>query len=427
MAATLSTDMDNTAKIVIYINECKEMGLKILPPDINESEREFNVMGNSIRFGLEAVKGVGSSAIEAIIESRNKGEFASFLDFCLKVDSRRVNKKVIEGLIKSGALDSLGKRAQLMSALSSVMDTALKAQREILSGQRSMFETHQTASRALPEIEEWGESERLLMEKGALGFYITGHPLNRYKKKLEQLSVTPTHEIQDLPDKEDINVGGIPVRLKKIQTKKKGNLMAYLTIEDLHGTVELIVFPDIYRESVNIISQDSPIIISGQIDKSDKGLKIIAKKIVSIEDGDKFAADSHPRRLAEAKKQNEETTKLRNREGGNFKISEPFNSQNPQSPDSKPPMGLTDKTLNSQLKTMTLTLNTNADLRELSNLKDILLKNKDDYPVPVYLKIISPRHWETLILTGQHVTPTEKMILEIENLLGKGTVALNSK
>ncbi|MEF9437408.1 MAG: hypothetical protein L0922_01150 [Candidatus Mariimomonas ferrooxydans] len=415
MAAALSTDMDNTVKIVTYINECREMGLKILPPDINESEREFNVIENSIRFGLEAVKGIGSSAIEAIIESRNQGKFTSFLDFCIRVDSRKVNKKVIENLIKSGALDSLGKRAQLMSAFSSVMDTALKAERERLSGQRSMFETHQTASQTLPEIEEWGESERLLMEKDALGFYITGHPLNRYKKKLEQLSVTPTHEIQDLPDKEDINVGGIPVKLKKIQTKRKGDLMAYLTIEDLHGTVELIVFPDIYRESVNVISQDSPIIISGQIDKSDKGVKIIAKKIVSIEDRKRFAEDSHPRRLAEVRKQKKEATKIGS------------NSLNPQSQDSKLPTGLIDKTLNSQLKVVTLTLNTNTDLRELSNLKDILLKNKGDYPVPVYLKIISPRHWETLILTGQHVTPTEKMILEIEGILGKGTAVLNSK
>ncbi len=422
MAAALSTDMDNTAKIVTYINECKEMGLKILPPDINESEREFNVIGNSIRFGLEAVKGVGSSAIEAIIESRNRGEFVSFLDFCIKVDSRRVNKKVIESLIKSGALDSLGKRAQLMSAFGSVMDTALKTQRERLSGQRSMFETLQTVSQTLPEIEEWGESERLLMEKDALGFYITGHPLNRYKKKLEQLSVTPTHEIQDLPDKEDINVGGIPVKLKKIQTKRKGDLMAYLTIEDLHGTVELIVFPDIYRESVNVISQDSPIIISGQIDKSDKGLKIIAKKIVSIDDGEKFVEDSHSRRPAEARKQ-----KTGSRKVENLEISRPLNSLNIQSPDSKLPTGLIDKTLNSQLKAVTLTLNTNTDLRELSNLKNILLKNKGDYPVPVYLKIISPRQWETLILTGQHVTPTEKMILEIEGLLGKGTAVLKSK
>jgi DNA polymerase-3 subunit alpha len=283
MAATLSADMDNTAKIVTFINECKEMGIEILPPDINESDQEFNIIGHSIRFGLEAVKGVGSAAIEAIIEIRKKNKFDSFFDFCSRADTRKVNKKVIESLIKAGAFDSLGKRAQLIQVLGSALDIALRSQKERTSGQRSMFETHQKTFPKLPDTEEWSESERLMMEKESLGFYITGHPLNKYKDKLRKFSVTPTHEIHDHPDKEDINVCGIPVKLRKIQTRRKGDLMAYLTIEDLYGTTELIVFPDIYKEFAHIISQDIPLIIQGQIDKSDKGLKVIAKKIASID------------------------------------------------------------------------------------------------------------------------------------------------
>ena len=392
MAATLSADMDNTAKVVTYINECKEMGLEILPPDINESKREFNVIGNSIRFGLEAIKGVGSSAIESIIETRNNEKFTSFFDFCLKADSRRVNKKVIENLIKAGALDSMGKRAQLMLALSSVMESALKAQKEKNSGQRSMFEAHQTTFQEMPDIEEWSESERLMMEKDALGFYITGHPLSKYKEKLKKLSVIPTNKVQEFSDKEDINVGGIPVKLKKIQTKRKGDLMAYLTIEDLYGTIELIVFPDIYRESENIISQDTPIIIYGQTDKSDKGLKIIAKKIMSIDNAEQ--AVEH-------------------------RIQSPVPSDKGRQGEKMPAIS------NLPHKTLTLTLYTNTDSNDLSSLKGILLKHGGKSPVPVYLKIISPKQWETLISTGTQATPSDEMISEVENILGKGTVILN--
>jgi DNA polymerase-3 subunit alpha len=388
MAAALSADMDNTAKIVTYITECKDMGIEILPPDINDSEKEFKVMSNSIRFGLEAVKGVGSSAIESIIEARNARKFTSFFDFCLRIDSRRVNKKVIESLIKAGALDSMGKRAQLMLALTSVMDAALKAQREKSSGQRSMFGSYQTTFQELPETDEWSESERLLMEKDALGFYITGHPLSRYKEKLERFSVTPTYELQDIKDKEEVTVGGIIRGLRKRQTKNKGDLMAYLTIEDLYGTVELIVFPDLYRESISALSQETPIIISGQIEKNDekeKGLKIIAKKITSIED--------------------EERAEMSSESG--VRSSDKFKMQN------------------SKLRALTLTLYTNTESGNLTKLKDILLKHSGDRSVLVYLKIISPEQWETLILTNQHVTPTTEMISEVEELLGEGNALLS--
>lgn len=382
MAAVLSSEVDNTAKVATYINVCKEMGIEILPPDINESEREFKVIGNSIRFGLEAVKGVGSSAIEAIIEARNNRKFSSFIDFCSRVDSKRVNKKVIEALIKAGAMDGMGKRAQMMFALSSVLDTVTKFQREYSSGQKSMFELPETPTAQLPDIEEWKESELLMMEKEVLGFYITGHPLNRYRKRLKELSVTPTPQLQELQDKESVTVGGILRSIKRIQTKKKGDLMAYLTIEDLYGTVELIVFPDLYRESLDIIAQEAPIIVTGQIDKGDKGLKVIAKKIASIDEGEQG-------------------------------MSSEFRVQSLEKA----------KTQDSQSRTLILTLYTGTNLENLIKLKDILLRYSGESPV--YLKIISPEGWETVILTGQHVIPSEEMISEVEGLLGKGVAILS--
>ncbi|MDH4027915.1 MAG: DNA polymerase III subunit alpha, partial [Nitrospirota bacterium] len=187
MAASLSADMDNTAKVVGFISECKDMGIEILPPDINESTREFKVAGNSIRFGLEAVKGVGGAAIDAIIEAGKDKRFDSFFDFCSRADTRRVNKKVIESLIKAGAMDSLGKRAQLWAAIPGIMEAALRCQKEKSIGQESMFEIHEPAPSQMPDVQEWDDLHRLKMEKEALGFYITGHPLNAYKEKFARL------------------------------------------------------------------------------------------------------------------------------------------------------------------------------------------------------------------------------------------------
>ncbi|MBI4697807.1 MAG: DNA polymerase III subunit alpha [Nitrospirae bacterium] len=409
MAASLSSDMDNTAKVVTFINECREMAIEILPPDINQSAREFQVIGHSIRFGLEAVKGVGSAAIETILELRRDKEFTTFFDFCARVDTRRVNKKVIESLIKAGALDSMGKRAQVMLALNAAMDAGAKAQKERDSGQKSMFESDSAVFETLPEAAEWDEGERLSMEKEALGFYITGHPLNRYKDQLEEFSVIPTHQLQDCSDREDVIIGGIVRASKQIQTKNKGELMAYITVEDLYGTAEIIVFPDLYREAVNILSQESPVIISGQIDKNDKGSKIIAKKIALIQDG---------KQILEHRAQNQ---------GSKFKARKSRFSDAPPSgrirPEANQETG--SKFRIQKFRSLTLTLDAGTDADHLLRLQDIITQYHDDNSVPVYLKIISPDQWETLIVTNKHVSPGQEIILEVENILGEGTAVLN--
>ncbi|MBI5049786.1 MAG: DNA polymerase III subunit alpha, partial [Nitrospirae bacterium] len=398
MAAALSSDMDNTEKVVSYINECKEMNIAILPPDINESERDFKITGNSIRFGLEAVKGVGSSAIEAILEARSGKRFTSFIDFCMSMDSKRVNKKVIESLIKAGAMDSMGKRAQMMFALNSILDTALRSQRIKVSGQGSMFELHQPSESMLPNMEEWKEQELLMMEKEAIGFYITGHPLSRYEEKLKEFSVIPTCELQDMQDKDEVNIGGMLRNIKRIQVKRTGDLMAYYTIEDMYGTVEVTVFSDLYRESASTIAQDTPLLIRGQINKTDKGLKVIARKIVPIED-----AIQNPEEFKNAKCGRKVPMGQRPFSGmRNAKLQAPTPNSHPK---------------------LTLTLYTDTDSENLARLKDILAKHIGD--CPVYLKIISPRQWETLILTEQYVTPSQETISEAEEILGKGTAVLS--
>ncbi|RJQ14652.1 MAG: DNA polymerase III subunit alpha [Nitrospiraceae bacterium] len=393
MAASLSADMDNTAKVVTYINECKEMGIGMLPPDINESTREFKVIDNSIRFGLEAVKGVGSSAIDAVLEVRASENFGSFFDFCSRVDSRRVNKKVIESLIKAGAMDSIGSRAQLMAGLSSMMESAMRFQEEKNSGQGSMFDMHQPAPHRLMEVEEWDESRRLMMEKEALGFYITGHPLNKYREKFAELSIVPTHEIQDLEERRDVNIGGLVRDLKQIQTRNK-DLMAYVTIEDLYGTAEVIVFPEVYKDSQNIIAQDAPVVIAGYTDKTDKGLKVIAKKIVSIDDVN----------LEKELKAGGDSPNGNNRWKKN------------RAPSSS---GLSA----SQYKKLVLTMHNTVNPETLPRLNEIFERYTGD--CPVYLKIVSPQNWESVLSTNRQVSPSRELISEAENILGEGTVVLN--
>jgi DNA polymerase-3 subunit alpha len=410
MAALLSADMDNTEKVVLYINECKEVGIEILPPDINESKQEFTAVGKSIRFGLEAVKGVGSSAIESIITTREQERFDSFFDFCSRVDSRKVNRKVIESLIKAGAFDTMGKRAQLLHAIDTALDIALKAQREKASGQRSMFESHHSRYPELPRVEELSESERLMMEKDALGFYITGHPLGKYGEHLKQLSVTPINKIEELPDRSDITICGIPIKLRKIQTKKTGDLMGYLTIEDLYGTTELIIFPDLYNKSAHLLTLDVPLIISGQIDKNDKGSKIITRDITSIEqlqdENGTLTKRGETLHYGAETKRNDRAVPSRS---DTDKISEKtFEQQVSSKPQRK----------------LTLTLTADSSTESLTSLKDVFSRYHGLDAVPVFLKVVFPKHWETEIETDQLVSPSEGMIADIEDIVGKGKVQL---
>ncbi|PHR26429.1 MAG: DNA polymerase III subunit alpha [Desulfotalea sp.] len=292
MTALLSCDMNNTDKVVLYINECREHHIEVLPPDINESVKDFSVIDDRIRFGLAAVKNVGENALDSIVEERiNSGKFTSISDFCNRVDSRKVNSRVIESLIKSGSFDSLGyHRAQYVAVLDQAMEQAKAVQRDLQSGQMSLFSIAPEAESRpelshipMPDIPEWEERKRLVHEKETVGFYITGHPLD---DTIHEINTIIDCQIQDLAewgDDQPVRIGGLIRTCKKLKSKR-GDAMAFLTVEDLVDAVEIVVFPTTYAICEEILSSTDPIIIQGTVQKDERGPKIIADSIDSLPD-----------------------------------------------------------------------------------------------------------------------------------------------
>jgi len=292
MAALLTSERDNTDKIVVYIDEAKRMEIKILPPDVNESFAQFTVVGGSIRFGLAAVKNVGFLAIDSIIKARQKKErFTSLYDFCEHIDLRLVNRKVVESLIKCGAFDSMGfHRSQLMVVLDRAIEAASSLQKDRQSGQLSFFDDFESQEafrndfQAVPEISEWPENQLLSFEKEMLGFYITGHPLARYAKLVESYRSSSTTGLIDCEDGDEVLVGGIIIKLKAITTKKSNRKMAFMELEDLEGLVEVIVFPDTYEKFSHCLRIDSVLFVKGYVDLSGEEPKIKASEFISMDE-----------------------------------------------------------------------------------------------------------------------------------------------
>ena len=291
MAALLSCDVSNTDKVVLYINECKDREIEVLPPDINESDRDFNVIDDRIRFGLAAVKNVGDSALDSIIEERDKdGFYDSLEDFCRRVDSRKVNRRVIESLIKSGSFDSLEvKRSQLFEILDRAMEQALSAQKDKQSGQFSLFgllpetDLKKNGSISLPDIPEWDQKKLLAAEKETVGFYITGHPLDAYRMDLKEITDGDLAVIGSSKNEHAVRVGGL-IRTYKEHKSKKGDRMAFITLEDLSSSIEVIVFPNLFAETEHLLSEDEPIIVQGNLQiNEERGAKIIAETIDTIQ------------------------------------------------------------------------------------------------------------------------------------------------
>ncbi len=289
MAALLSCEMGNSDKVVNYITECRRMGINILPPDVNESEKAFTVVSGGIRFGLAAVKNVGGGAVDSILAVReSSGAFSSLFDFCRKIDLRKTNKRVIEALIKCGAFDSTkSKRAALMQVMDRAMQLGTQYKKELESGQLSIFGGGGSVSGGavdpeLPEMKEWDDSQISRLEKEAIGFYITSHPLSRYEEMLKKRSVTPSNALGEITDDREIRICGM-VSQKRVATTKRGDRMAYLRIEDLVGSVEVIVFPELYKSSALLLDDEVPLMINGTLDQGDKGTKLKATLILPLE------------------------------------------------------------------------------------------------------------------------------------------------
>jgi DNA polymerase-3 subunit alpha len=275
LAALLSSEIGNTDKVVQYINEARELGLEVLPPDVNESGFKFTVIGERrLRFGLGAVRNVGRGAIDSFIAARTETPFTSLTDFAERIDLRLANKRVIESLIAAGALDSLGgHRAQLAAALDEALGEAQLAQQEREAGQASLFGEGPAARprrAGLPELPPWSEAERLVKEKEVLGFFISGHPLERFRAEVEVFGTRTTSTLGEWSEHQ-VSIAAVVTVVKRQISKKTGKEYARLTLEDFHGTAEAIVFPDAWSRLNQLIREDLPVVLTGGYSARDRG------------------------------------------------------------------------------------------------------------------------------------------------------------
>ena len=270
MSALLTSEIGNQDKLTRYLAECKDMGIGILPPDVNSSDTAFTPAGNAIRFGLTAIKNVGATAIESMLAGRQKlGRFDNLVEFCEHVDLRLLNKRVLESLIKAGAFDSLGaRRTQLLAVLDRAMELGQKLQREAESGQHGLFiggaDTPPPPPFEMPDVPDWTEAERLAAEKEVLGFYVTGHPLEKYAQRLGAVTRYDTSSIEEMANEAPVTLAGI-LRGLRVKPSKKGDLWASAQLEDLRGSAELLVFPQAYLQMQSVLKPDTALLIKGRV------------------------------------------------------------------------------------------------------------------------------------------------------------------
>jgi DNA polymerase-3 subunit alpha len=302
MAAVISSVMNTKDKVPFFVNRCEEMGIEVLPPDVNSSDHSFVVNEKAIRFGLDAVKNVGHAAVEAILRAREDAEIASIWDFCERVDSRAVNKRAIECLIKCGALDSTGAtRKGMLEALPAAQSAGQKAQEDAQMGQGSIFDFGDDAGAAgsspsqahhRPPISaaEFDRAELLALEKETLGTYLSSHPLAEVRGALKARVDCSLAELGGKPDGSWVTVGGIVVECKKIRTKS-GSQMMFATLDDVEGQVEMLVFKADESENAAVIAPDAIVLVRGRLDHKDRGeTKLVVQEAQRFEpDGDEIA------------------------------------------------------------------------------------------------------------------------------------------
>jgi DNA polymerase-3 subunit alpha len=372
MTALLTSERDNTDKIVEYVTEAERMDLKVLPPDINESDILFKAIEQkNIRFGLLAIKNVGLGAAEAIVNARTKGRFGSLEDFCQRIDLRLANRKVLESLIKCGALDTFKMpRAQMFSALDSILESSSRIQKEKATGQLSFFDHDFTqgafkknATAAIPHVKEWPEPQLLAFEKEIIGFYISGHPLARYAKQLMLFSSSSTANLHLHKDEDEIKLVGLIAKIKNTTTRLKQEKMAILKLEDLQGSVEALVFPRAYQKIWRYIQPNTVVLARGNLSLKEETPKILINDLFPFDEIYKLV-----------------TAVKINLSGVRENIYE--------------------------------------------SLKELLASNRGS--VPIYLHLDTPTKSRVHLVVGEglYVSPSEKLIQDIENLLGEERLSL---
>ncbi|MCA9516484.1 MAG: DNA polymerase III subunit alpha, partial [Myxococcales bacterium] len=284
MAALLTCDGDNTDKIVRLIAETRSMGITVLPPSVNHSDMDFTTGDNAIRFGLGAVKGVGGGAVEAILQAREDGPFDDVYDFCERVDLKRVNRRVMEALVKCGAFDELGgTRLHKMMELDRAIERGQTYQRDKASGQFDLFGALAPAAPAKdakkaaddgPAFElqeEWPDRERLGFEKECLGFYVSGHPLDRYVHDIRRLGCAPIGGLGEGGERDEVTIAGVFVDVRQRPTRSGDGRMAFIQLEDLTGRMELIVFPRKFNNFEAFLDGDEPVLLTARLQREGDG------------------------------------------------------------------------------------------------------------------------------------------------------------
>ncbi|MFC4767789.1 DNA polymerase III subunit alpha [Effusibacillus consociatus] len=286
MAALLTSWLHSGGKVAQYIDDCRRMGIQVLGPDVNESSYRFTVSDGKIRFALSAVKNVGISAIQTILQARQKGRFTDLLDFCRRIDLRACNKRVIESLIRSGAFDWMGKgRRSLLLALDEAVEKGGLLQKEQDAPQISLFGIMENSAGTepfhYPEVDDFSQVERLEMEKELLGLYVSGHPLDRYRTAMTQHARHRIAELQEAEDGGTTTVAGRVRNMKMVQTRK-GQAMAFLELEDLTAAVEVVVFPAVFAESGQILQNEPVLLVKGKLKIEDEEIRLLAESIKQL-------------------------------------------------------------------------------------------------------------------------------------------------
>ena len=286
MAALMTNDRDNTDKVVRFINEAKDMGIEVLPPDVNESSLDFSVTDGKIRFGLAAIKGVGAAVIESVIEARQKGPFKSLYDFCSRVDLKKINKRTIEAFVKCGAFDSVGPsagstyigdhcvaRARMLAAIPMAVERGQQAQHDAAVGQSSLFgmlapaQKSEALKETYPDADPWTDRELLQLERGLIGFYVTGHPLDRFQDEIALYGVTTASDItycRGLRPRDEVTISGVVSEYRERPLKSGNGRMAFLMVEDKSGQCEVLVFSSAFAANEEALKCNEPILIKGQ-------------------------------------------------------------------------------------------------------------------------------------------------------------------
>ena len=277
MAALLTSEMSNQEKLLKYISCCKDMGIDVVQPSVNASQRSFSAREGKVVFGLGGIKNVGDSAITEIMDARKDGEYVSLFDMCCRVDLRKVTKRVLEALIKGGACDCFGvSRAALLAALDTVVTRAQKKAKEKNSNQISLLAmAPQVEAKPQPGIgfdcpesgiPEMDEDQRLKNEKEALGFFLTSHPLQPFSREMRRLRLTTLEDARDLYPKAELSTAVLVVSLKEVITKSKGERMAFVGVEDLTGHAEVTFFPRVYAEARELLKSEQPLCLRATVD-----------------------------------------------------------------------------------------------------------------------------------------------------------------